>query len=262
MIITFMKPGSPQASQELIKRMLLEINTAIPGVIQSFDGPSQTATVKPAIRQLVVSSYNKTTTVDLPVLIRVPVWFPYSTGTGLCLTYPVATGDQCLLVFSQRGIDNWLDHGGVQDPVGNMTPRAFSMNDAFAFVGGSPVPNQIEDFQTDGIEIRNQDRGGYVKVHENGEIEATAGTSTIVVNPSGAVTITSATALTLTGATVSINATTTAKITAPNIELAGAVSGSTIGTPIITTDGITGPLKTINDTHVHKLSSGTTGGVV
>jgi len=160
----FLKAGDPVAIQELVKRLFLEINTAIPGIVDSYNGSNQTASIKPAIRSINITVDGSVQTIDLPVLILVPVWFPYSRGSGFSLTYPVQKGDDALIVFSQRGIDNWLLHGNVQDPVGDFSPRALSMSDGIAFVGLVPNPAAIKSFQTDGIELRNAERTFFCKV--------------------------------------------------------------------------------------------------
>lgn len=55
---------------------------------------------------------------DLPILPDVPVVFPG--GGGFALTFPVAAGDECLVVFASRCIDAWWQSGGVGEP---MEPR-------------------------------------------------------------------------------------------------------------------------------------------
>jgi protein gp138 len=124
------------------------IHTAIPGIIQSFDAGKQTATVKPAIKRIWVDNGP----MDLPDCVDCPVQFPRG-GFGV-LTFPVTAGDECLLVFSERAIDNWYSSGGAQEP---SEYRLHDLSDGFAIVGVSSLGKVIKDFATDAVEIRTLD---------------------------------------------------------------------------------------------------------
>ena len=78
--------------------------------------------------------------------LSVPCIFPYSITSNLSLTFPVSEGDQCLLIFSQRSIDNWHKLGGIQDPVEDKYPRAHSLSDAIAILGLIPKSEAIKNF--------------------------------------------------------------------------------------------------------------------
>ncbi|HVT06739.1 MAG TPA: Gp138 family membrane-puncturing spike protein [Polyangia bacterium] len=81
-----------------------------------------------------------------------PVYFP--AGGGFVLTLPVAQGDECLVVFSERAIDNWFAHGGIQGP---SEFRLHDYSDGFAFVGFASKPNAIPVVATDAVELRTRD---------------------------------------------------------------------------------------------------------
>lgn len=166
MDLSLLKPDDPQGVVELVKRILGEVNTCIPGEIVFFDPQKQTATIKPCIRAVTISTDGKKQTITLPEILQCPVWFPFSSTTGFCLTYPVTKGDQTLILFSQRSFDKWLRFGGVQDPEEPGMPRCHSYNDAVALVGLIPNTKAIQQFQTDGVEIRNKERTNYVKVSD------------------------------------------------------------------------------------------------
>ena len=70
----------------------------MPGIINSFDPATQTAVIQPALRRRV-----KGEAVSLPLLYDVPVFFPGSRVSGI--TWPVAAGDECLVVFADASID-------------------------------------------------------------------------------------------------------------------------------------------------------------
>lgn len=52
------------------------------------------------------------TNVALPVLVDCPVIFPG--GGGFEFTFPIAAGDEGIVIFASRCIDAWWQNGGVQ----------------------------------------------------------------------------------------------------------------------------------------------------
>lgn len=189
---TMLKPGSTQALMQLVRRMLLEVNTAIPGEIISFNPELQTVTAKPCIKGTTIGNNGEVKFVPLPQIIEVPVFFPFSTVSKFSLTYPVMPGDQCLLLFSQRSFDNWLAMGSVQDPSEPGEPRSHQYPDALAMMGFAPNPLAITDFQQEGagacmfngIEIRNGDRNSYVKVMDE-EVRIHEGKADVDIHTDG-----------------------------------------------------------------------------
>lgn len=167
MDVSFAQKDDPVVIQQIIMRMLMGVNTSIPGTIQEFDEELQLAKVVPNIRAIENNPEGGTTYVQLPDLINVPVYFPYSTTTGFAVTFPVQVGDQCLLVFSQRSIDNWQEYGRVQDPAEANFPRSHSIVDGVAIVGLIPKPNAISNFQLDCIDVRDMGRSHRVSVYED-----------------------------------------------------------------------------------------------
>jgi hypothetical protein len=149
-----------------------DLHTSMPGIVKSFDATTQTATVQPAIQRL----FLELGFVDLPPCVDVPVQFPR--GGGFVLTFPVAAGDECLLVFGERAIDFWWKNGGVQLP---SEYRLHDLSDAFAVMGFSSQPRVVTAFATNAAELRSLDGATVVRV-ESGQVTITAGT----VNVGGA----------------------------------------------------------------------------
>ena len=218
---TFLKSNSSQALLELFRRILLEVNTAIPGEIVNFDPSTQTATVRPCIRGTSISNTGETQYRDMPQIVKVPVWFPYSISSGFSMTYPVGSTDQCLLIFSQRSFDNWLKYGSVQNPSETKNPRSHQYSDVMALVGLIPNPSAIQNFQMDGMEIRNKNRDSYVKVLDDkilihtgennivlnldGSVQASHASTTIQISAAGEVTVTTPQILNINSAVVNIS---------------------------------------------------------
>lgn len=111
------------------------INTAMPGIIVSYDAAKMTARVTPAIQANQMNQDGTITPTQITDLPDVPVHFPG--GGGHTLTFPVKAGDDCLLVFSQRSIDFWHQLGGVQKQVDR---RMHDINDAICLVGVRSQP--------------------------------------------------------------------------------------------------------------------------
>ena len=127
--------ASPQtAADAQIRAALLDVHTASPGIIISFDPDTRTATVQPAIQRVFLHpDSGEQTPTNLPPCVDVPVYFP--SGGGFELTFPVTAGDHCLLVFAERCIDSWAATG---EPAPPDDYRQHDLSDAFALVGVWP----------------------------------------------------------------------------------------------------------------------------
>ncbi len=122
---------TPTEVLALKKEISASVHCALPGTVESFDASSQTACVRPALKQKGIL---------LPVIPDVPVFFPGSRDSAV--TWPVTAGDECLLVFADADIDRWFE-GEDEDPVSG---RMHSLSDAFAFVGFRSRENVLENF--------------------------------------------------------------------------------------------------------------------
>lgn len=139
--------------QKGIVNALKELHTSLPGIIENFDSVTQTATVAPAIKRVIINrgvEEISLTSIGITPLINVPVIYPR--GGGFSLTFPVKRGDECLITFIERGLDNWHQRGGVQEPAGK---RYHSYSDAVATVGLSSLPNVISDYNADSVQLRS-----------------------------------------------------------------------------------------------------------
>lgn len=143
--------------------MQADLWTAIPGRIVAFQG--NTVSVQPTIRRRVRGPDGTFTPRDLPVLQDVPVQFPG--GGGGTLTFPVAVGDECLVVFSSRGIDHWWQNSGVQEPA---TPRMHDLSDGFALLGFRSKPRALSGVSTSTVQLRADDGGTLVELDPAGQV--------------------------------------------------------------------------------------------
>jgi hypothetical protein len=156
------------AARALVDATRADMHTSGPGIIQSFDADKQTAVVQPVVQKFFRGKGFK----PLPKLMDVPVQFPR--GGGFVLTFPVAKGDECLLVFSERAIDTWWESGGVQPP---HEFRMHDLSDACAIVGISSKPSVVKSFNTGAVELRSLDGSSKLQIDNAGNvaIESTSG---------------------------------------------------------------------------------------
>ena len=104
-----MAGGESDKFRSLTEKIGSELRVAAPGIIQSYNAGTNTATVQLAIREKVNQMDGTTADTDLPLLLDCPVMMPR--GGGFALTFPVAAGDECLVVFADACIDSWWQPG-------------------------------------------------------------------------------------------------------------------------------------------------------
>lgn len=128
------------------KQTLLNLNCMHLGTIQSFDATQQTVQVsinykKTSFQFNEVNFTNDPVLSDYPLTIEAPL---VVLGGGLArITFPVAQGDQCLLLFNDRDIDNWFA-GSLTSP--NNTARLHSFADGIALIGPNNLSTIISDY--------------------------------------------------------------------------------------------------------------------
>ena len=136
-----------------------QIRVAMPAIVTSVDLGRQVVSVRPAIMGKLRGYEGNVTEVQYPVLTEVPIAFPRA--GGLCITYPVAEGDECLVVFADTCIDFWWQSGGVQSPKDS---RSHDLSDAIAIFGLSSQPRKLSDVSSNAIEIRTDSRSDYISL--------------------------------------------------------------------------------------------------
>ncbi len=211
--------------------------TALPAIIQSFNPVAMTVTAQPTIQMSVLDQAGNSKTMNLPLLVDVPIQFP--SGGGFTLTFPVAVGDEALITFSARCIDTWWQLGGIQVQA---EKRMHDLSDGFANVGIRSQPRVISGISTTSTQLRSDDGVNYVDVKE-GHITLTS-TATVTIN---------APATTVTG-TLTVDGLLTYQ---NGLAGTGGGPGTTITGNIVQTGGVLSSNGTILHTHTH---SGVTTG--
>lgn len=140
-----------------MENFLCNTRVAIPGIIQNFNHVNQTATIQPAIKEQINGQW-----LQLPLLLDVPVQFPRA--GGYCMTFPVKSGDECLVIFSDMCIDAWWQSGGIQV---QLEKRRHDLSDAIVILGISSVPKLIKNFSNDTVQFRNDAGTAYVEINDD-----------------------------------------------------------------------------------------------
>lgn len=144
----------------LAKTIMSNLRVSMPGIIQSFDPETVTCVIQPAIKGSETDEAGNPVSLNLPLLVDVPVVFPR--GGGVTLTFPVKAGDECLVIISDCCIDFWWQSGGVQEPVDT---RRHDLSDAFAIVGPQSQAQKISGISTNSAQMRSDDGSTYFELN-------------------------------------------------------------------------------------------------
>lgn len=178
-------------TQDQVQAFFDDLHTAMPGIIKSYDAVHKTANVQPAVKMLDDAGIY----IQQPLIINCPVYFP---GTSdMVLQYPLKDGDKCLLIFSERSLENWMLQGGAEcDDAGD--PRRFSLTDGFCLPGifAPSAPGKVG--KNTGLELLYKDLAllmnddgsleikgsspGDIKIGANGNISLNGNTKAFVTH--------------------------------------------------------------------------------
>lgn len=141
------------------------------GKIESFDSINQTANISILYQRKVENFEETNLRDDYPLLIDVPL-IVLGGGKG-SIRFPIETGDNCILFFNDRDIDNWYSSGAKTPLASN---RKHSFSDALALIGPKSLANTFSDYDqtrtefvhdktkislSDKIRIKNQTQNLY-----------------------------------------------------------------------------------------------------
>lgn len=157
---------------------LANLWTALPCIVSAVNFAANTISAQPAIKGTTTNPNGSTQSVNLPMLVDVPMVFP--TAGGYSITFPVAIGDECLVVFASRCIDGWWQSGGVQEA---MEFRMHDLSDGFAIIGTRSQARKVTAWDTVNLQIRSDDHNTLIEVDKTGKVNITAPTSMTVTTP-------------------------------------------------------------------------------
>lgn len=120
------EPGLTDVLLAFRQKLLLELNCVKIGQIQAFYPSTFSADVSIVLQRTMTDG----SFASYPKLLNCPVVTPQ--GGGASLQFPIAPGDQCLVVFMDRNLRGWFTQGTPQPPPDT---RLHDVSDAIAIVG-------------------------------------------------------------------------------------------------------------------------------
>lgn len=135
-----LEPTWQEIISEAIESRLLELHTAIPGKVISYDKTTQTAEVAPVVQRAEPREDGGNTLTPLPSIPNVPVGWHRGGGAGLSM--PLAAGDHVLLIFNEAAIGHWRASGELAPP-GDL--RRHSLGYPYAIPCGNPDSRVLDD---------------------------------------------------------------------------------------------------------------------
>lgn len=149
--------------KELKSDIFYSFNCHKVGIIQSFNSETQTATIS-LIDKRIISTYEGTELKPYQLLVDCPVYI-VGGGDGW-IDQPFSVGDNCLVLFNDRDIDNWFTSGITSAAP---TPRAHSLADGIALIGLHNLTNNIVGFDNTSLGFRY--KGAKVRIADDGKID-------------------------------------------------------------------------------------------
>ncbi len=156
-----------------IEAVLADVWTALPCQVQAVTNSGNTIEAQPAINGLVSQLDGTFKSIQMPKLVDVPIL--WQGGGGATWTFPIAKGDECLVIFASKCIDQWWK-GGFQIPTGilgadgnpmnpaNNPPeyRMHNLSDGFALVGVRSKSRALASFNMTTARLRSDDNSCYL----------------------------------------------------------------------------------------------------
>jgi len=134
--------------------------TALIGIVETVDLVANTCTVQPAVRGVRRKADGTIVQVQLPILLDVPIQWP--AGGGYTFTFPLAAGDEGLVVFTSRCFDPWWQSGG--DDNNQVDVRMHDLSDGVFLAGVKSQPNKLASVSSTAAQLRKNDGSSYVEL--------------------------------------------------------------------------------------------------
>jgi hypothetical protein len=149
-------------TEELIRQAFDDFRrqlwTALPGkVVEDSDG--KTAKVQPTIKGRTYSEDGEAKSVEYPQHEAI---VHFTRGGGWALTHPIKKGDEGVIIYCSRNIDDWHDQGGAREPLDR---RTHDMSDCIFIPGIGNKTRDLKNISTDTIQFRSEQMQGSVPLH-------------------------------------------------------------------------------------------------
>jgi len=227
--------------------------TALPCVVIKFDVAKMTVDAQPTINARARNGDGTQYSIQLPQLLDCPVLW---TGGGVTLTYPIAPGDECLVIFSSRCIDTWWN-SGYSSPAGDTdnslndppTLRMHNLSDGFALVGVRSLPRAFS-VSTSAAQLRTDDGSAYIELNPTSKNIKAHTSGDAIVEANGNINATAGGNITMQGATITLKGNIVLDGPISQANSAGGSSSSSLIGPLAVTNDVTAAGKSTS-THHH-----------
>lgn len=163
------KPDQVEIFQRILNAHQMGIWTALPGIVKAYRANEAVVDVQLAIQMQVKAPDPEGTKqwIKIAMLPDVPVVF--ARAGGFSLTFPVAVGDECLVLFASRCIDTWYESGGEDNQQAEF--RMHDLSDGFAVFGLTSLPRALSPApSTTDVELRTDDAATKISIKADGSI--------------------------------------------------------------------------------------------
>lgn len=150
--------GSSAFSQQF-DSSTLRLRTVMIAQVVSFDAETNTVDVQPCIKRKFMGDEDAGA---LPIIGDVPVM--YFGGGGFWITITPRKDDYCVLLISDRSLEQWKLVGGIVNP---QMKRHHDMTDACAYFGINPFEDALEDVMEDTLHLRSRDGKAGVSIEDD-----------------------------------------------------------------------------------------------
>ncbi len=143
--LELLKPNSNKSLSEALSLWIHNFsdsfNSIKVGKIISVNYSNQTVDVEVLHKRVMDGISTKRELREYPPLVQVP--FIVLGGGGSSLTFPIAKGDNCLLLFCDFEIDRWWESGEAQP---SNYDRKHDISDAFAIIGVHSMVDLLQGY--------------------------------------------------------------------------------------------------------------------
>jgi hypothetical protein len=174
-------PTDAEIIFEAIDSRLLDVHTAIPCKVLSYNNSDQTADLQPQVKRAIRDENGNITSEALPILPDVPIAFPRS--KDFFISFPISEGDFVLCIFSESSIDAWRSQGKARAPLpsdGDLVApgdaRRHSLTGGVAIPCCYPNDAVLSDSHASDMVMGHQG-GAHINIKTGGTVEATSGGS-------------------------------------------------------------------------------------
>lgn len=138
--------------KQQIGQAIYDLRCALVCVVTEFDAVRQVVTVEMSLTENLVDLQEVKPFAHIP-LVDLPIVFPRA--GGFSLTFPIAVGDECLVVFQDMARDSWWQSGGANN--NQAFNRRHSISDGFAIFGPWSKPRSLSNYSIDSCQLRSDD---------------------------------------------------------------------------------------------------------